>query len=101
MIANKVEVISSNGDVIEFHLGVFDAENYGIIKISNDQQEIVLPVLEMDIGQDTNTLELSIKFKDLTVYADPSTFQRLRPSLVDLEKNDGEDRTASNDMEVH
>ena len=100
MIANKVEVISSNGDVIEFHLGVFDAESYGIIRISNDQQEVVLPVLEMDIGQDTNTLELSIKFKDLTVYADPSTFQRLRPSLVDLEKNDGEDRTASDDMEV-
>lgn len=98
----NIDVITSNGDVIEFHLEVSDVENaYGIINIYDDNSEITLPVLEMSIGQETNTLELSIKFKDLTIYADPSTYTRLRSGLVDLEKNDGENRTASDDMEVY
>lgn len=102
MFADKVEVVASTGDVIEFHLDAFDTESgYGIIRLSNGNQEIILPVLEMDIGQETNTLELSIKFRDLTVYADPSTFQRLRASLVDLEQNDGENRATGNDMGMH
>lgn len=103
MFVNQIEVVTSVGDIIEFHLEeyVYDAENpYGIVKLSNDETEIELPVLDMGIDQHGNSVELSIKFKDLTIYADPSTYKRMRPSLVELEKNDGEDGAANNDMGV-
>ena len=95
----NIEIVTSKGDIIEFHLEVFDVENaYGIIKISDDNSEVTLPVLDMGIGQETNTLELTLKFKDLTVYADPSSYERLRSGLVDMEKDDGEDRATSASM---
>lgn len=103
MFVSQIEVVTSAGDIIEFHLEkfVYDTENpYGIMRLSNDETEIDLPVLAMDIDQDGNSIELSIKFKDLTIYADPSTYQRLRPSLVDMEKDDGENGTTSDDLEM-
>jgi len=102
MFVSKVIVESSTGDIINFNIEeFFDTERYGIVTLSDGKQKLRLPVKAMDINQGQNTIELEIEFKDLTIYADHTTFERLRTVLVDLEQNDGENGATNNDLGMH
>jgi len=93
MFVTNITIATSTGDTILFRLEeVFDAENYGIISLEDGSTKLLLPVRSMDIDQGNNTITLDVQFKDLTVYADQATFQRVRNSLMDLEQTDGKDR---------
>ena len=72
--------------VVEIHcILTKDDDNLGVVQIG----VVSVPYLSVELGEDSLTLQ--IPFKDLTIY-DHASYEERCASLMDMEKNDGNDR---------